>query len=171
MVKATTTDKPIARIGRGGIAYLENGLTVYQDRVIEAALTTGFKNISKLMKFAKVPERNFHQWMKHCPVFQKAWEDVWGRQLNLALPSVVEALIKRVQKGGDPQAARLLLELAGKITQKHEINKMTDDELNARILQLQKEAGFGPASRGGSAPEGGESKEGSEGVRESGSLN
>jgi hypothetical protein len=171
LVRANTTDKKIARIGRGGIAILENGLTVYQDRLIEAAMQTGFKNIRKLCRFAKVPERNFHRWLKESPIFQKAWEDIWGRQLNMALPSVIEAVIKRVQKGGDPQGARLLLELKGLSKQVIKFEHVSDEELNARILQLQKEAGVGSTPGGSGPAEEKPSEAHPEGIRDSGNLN
>lgn len=160
--KASAATKPIARIGRGGIPILENGLTVYQDRLIEAAMETGFKNIAKLCAFAKVPLRNFYRWMKDSPTFRKAWEDVWGRQISYAIPAVVESLIKRVLKGGDPQAARLLLELKGLSKQTLKLETLSDEELNARIIQLAKEAGIGPAAGGSGAPEKGTSEAGPE---------
>lgn len=150
MRKAHETDKPIAKIGRGGVPILENGLTVYQDRLIEAALQTGFRNMRKLCKFAGIPERNFYQWMQNSETFRKAWEDTWGRQVNLHLPAVVDALAQRAIATGDPQAARLFLELAGK-SKPLKLSALTDEELNARILQLQKEAGVGAGS-GGSGP-------------------
>lgn len=148
MKKAHDTDKPIAKIGRGGVPILENGLTVYQDRLIEAALQTGFRNMRKLCKFAGIPERNFYQWMQSSEVFRKAWEDTWGRQVNLHLPAVVDALAQRAITTGDPQAARLFLELAGK-SKPQKLQALSDEELNARIIQLQKEAGVG-AGPGGS---------------------
>lgn len=163
--------KKIARIGRGGIPILENGLTIYQDRFIETALETGFKSISKIAKMAKVPLRNYYSWMKTSVVFQKAWKDLWGRQIDKALPAVVDALIKRVQKTGDPVAARLLLELTGLSKQHIKIEQLSDEELNARILQLSKEAGVGGASGGSGTTEKGPDEGSPEAdVRKPGSL-
>ena len=157
------TDKPIAKIGRGGVPILENGLTIYQDKVIEAALQTGFKSIKKLFAFCKVPVRNFYSWMKDSAPFRKAWEDAWGRQMSHYLPAVVEAVAKRAMKTGDPQAARLLLELKGLSKATIKVEHFTDEELNARIRQLAKEAGIDAASGGSGATEKGQGEERPEG--------
>lgn len=136
----------VVRIGKGGMPILENGLTPYQDRFIETALTTGFRSIRKIAQHAKVPEANYYAWMKTSPVFKKAWADCWGRKLDQAIPAVIDALVKRAVENGDPIASRLLLELKGLSKQVLKVEHLTDEELNARILQLTKETGIDPTS-------------------------
>jgi len=96
-----------------------------QQKVLEAAQEAGLnRTICQVCEDAGVPRHTFYNWMGK-PEFAQAWDDVWRRAIVRHMPSVVSAVMYKAQKG-DVAAARLLADMVGAITKKHEVTSPVD---------------------------------------------
>lgn len=87
--------------------------TSQQAKFLEAATECGFdRNLTAVAKAAGVPRRTVYNWLERDEGFKNSWENLWKTTLSRHVPGVVAALVKRAQ-GGDPTAAKLVLEMAG----------------------------------------------------------
>lgn len=96
--------------------------TPNQAAVLEAAQEPGLKrSIVAICRAAGVDRSRLYAWLAEDADFRAAWEGLWQVSLKRHLPGIVAAQVDKAQKG-DTAAARLLLDLAGMLTQKHKIS-------------------------------------------------
>lgn len=89
-----------------------------QARVLRAAIEAGADRTPEaLCKAADVPLFALLDWLDNDSAFIAAWDRIWVGCLRLHLPSVVAATAAKAM-AGDVNAARLVADLAGVVTQR-----------------------------------------------------
>lgn len=106
-----------------------------QLRVLQEAQEAGIdRTITKVCEDAEVNRRTFYRWLDK-PHFAKAWDEVWRGSIIRHFPSVIAAQLQKARRG-DTAAARLVADLAGKVTKKQEISGPQGSPIPVRMIQV-----------------------------------
>ncbi len=98
----------------------ERPFTPKQNAMLEAAMKVGIgRSITMMCKEADVSRPTFYDWMKNDPNFVAEWEALPMKMVNKHLPGIISAQLF-VARTGDTKAARLMLDYAGQLKQRHE---------------------------------------------------